>query len=409
MALSICILLLQLTVNCAEPLRSRTAQLRQASHRQSQRLVNIQRVTRNDQNIYQHSQPFQHGAISDVRASSEIASPTSDGLAVTEHSIGSSAELLPIQEQISSFILAPSDLLTESIADLPDFGTTSVTVLSESSEPENPALPSIQQGDVSVVAVAEADTKSTHELVNPVSPADMRVETEPFPTILVNTPPPTLEEEPIFQSPTVPDVNPVELPLSYPPVRVPIVPAALPPTIAPIVTLPLEPTISSVTSTDNVEMSLLLDAPNLSTEVAPLKVEETVNTEAPQKSSVDPAPGAQVLAQHVDKQQSLYQVLPPFYGILYPVPPPHPSTPLSPQVQFEHAQYRPSAQYAPSSYGPPRDVYANNQESNAYRPRRPFGIPPTPRALGFPPVSNTHDNMHNEVNWARVGRVYRSA
>lgn len=32
--------------------------------------------------------------------------------------------------------------------------------------------------------------------------------------------------------------------------------------------------------------------------------------------------------------------------------------------------------------------------------RRPFGTSPQPRELGFPPVSNTHENFGIQVNWA---------
>uniref|UniRef100_A0A0P4ZYY0 Uncharacterized protein n=1 Tax=Daphnia magna TaxID=35525 RepID=A0A0P4ZYY0_9CRUS len=49
-------------------------------------------------------------------------------------------------------------------------------------------------------------------------------------------------------------------------------------------------------------------------------------------------------------------------------------------------------------------------ELRDYFPNRPFGSLPKPRELGFPPVSNTRENVMRDVNWqAKIGRAYRSS
>lgn len=59
-------------------------------------------------------------------------------------------------------------------------------------------------------------------------------------------------------------------------------------------------------------------------------------------------------------------------------------------------------------------VYRQNSpiksELSSHFPSRPFGSLPKPRELGFPPVSNTHENVLRDVNWqAKLGRAYRSS
>ena len=49
-------------------------------------------------------------------------------------------------------------------------------------------------------------------------------------------------------------------------------------------------------------------------------------------------------------------------------------------------------------------------ELSSHFPSRPFGSLPRPRELGFPPVSNTRENVIRDVNWhAKLGRAYRSS
>ncbi|EFX85752.1 hypothetical protein DAPPUDRAFT_222343 [Daphnia pulex] len=61
---------------------------------------------------------------------------------------------------------------------------------------------------------------------------------------------------------------------------------------------------------------------------------------------------------------------------------------------------------------PPASYPSNpvRSELSSHFPNRPFGILPKARELGFPPVSNTRENVLREVNWnAKVGRAYRSS
>lgn len=61
---------------------------------------------------------------------------------------------------------------------------------------------------------------------------------------------------------------------------------------------------------------------------------------------------------------------------------------------------------------PPASYPSNpvRSELSSHFPNRPFGILPKARELGFPPVSNTRENVLREINWnAKVGRAYRSS
>ncbi|XP_057378080.1 uncharacterized protein LOC130700086 [Daphnia carinata] len=74
--------------------------------------------------------------------------------------------------------------------------------------------------------------------------------------------------------------------------------------------------------------------------------------------------------------------------------------------------YPSSPNYQPGKrYGPLRETYHPlparvNKDSF----RRPAGLTPVkPRFLGFPPISNTRENVGLEINWAaKVGRAHRS-
>ncbi|XP_046455745.1 uncharacterized protein LOC124203147 isoform X2 [Daphnia pulex] len=62
---------------------------------------------------------------------------------------------------------------------------------------------------------------------------------------------------------------------------------------------------------------------------------------------------------------------------------------------------------------PPASYPSSNpvrSELSSHFPNRPFGILPKARELGFPPVSNTRENVLREINWnAKIGRAYRSS
>jgi hypothetical protein len=90
----------------------------------------------------------------------------------------------------------------------------------------------------------------------------------------------------------------------------------------------------------------------------------------------------------------------------------------SPEVIPEKVEISPSeAPMAPMApiYLPVQSpvLYQANpmkSELSSHFPSRPFGSLPRPRELGFPPVSNTRENVIRDVNWhAKLGRAYRSS
>ncbi|XP_057378223.1 uncharacterized protein LOC130700201 [Daphnia carinata] len=73
-----------------------------------------------------------------------------------------------------------------------------------------------------------------------------------------------------------------------------------------------------------------------------------------------------------------------------------------PPVSVDQPKYRPATHYAP-----PADPSRGGKVSTS---KRPFGLGvPKLRQLGFPPISNTRENVGQQVNWeAKIGRAHGS-
>lgn len=236
------------------------------------------------------------------------------------------------------------------------------------------------------------EINSTHVLEDPS--IDLKVEPEPFLTILVNSPPQISADAPQLQSSSVAIPNSAYIPHSYPLVSAPTAPPPYPIAITPLPLLPLEPAIPS---TEQVVISPSAEAFNdsaLTTENLQMSANLTV-------FPLSPAKPVKIEFNSYAGHGALYQALPSFYGIIYPVPHSILPYPFGQHIELEKPKNKPA-----TSYGPPRSTYVQYENDNY---QRPFGHPPTARALGFPPISNTHDNLRREVNWYRVGRSYRSA
>ena len=87
----------------------------------------------------------------------------------------------------------------------------------------------------------------------------------------------------------------------------------------------------------------------------------------------------------------------------------------SPEVIPEKVEISPSEAPMAPIYLPVQSpvLYQSSpmkSELSSHFPSRPFGSLPRPRELGFPPVSNTRENVIRDVNWhAKLGRAYRSS
>ncbi|KZS19118.1 Uncharacterized protein APZ42_014635 [Daphnia magna] len=75
-----------------------------------------------------------------------------------------------------------------------------------------------------------------------------------------------------------------------------------------------------------------------------------------------------------------------------------------PSVPVDQPKYRPATHYAPPVESHPSRGGKVNTSS------RPFGLGvPKLRQLGFPPISNTRENVGQQVNWeAKIGRSHGS-
>lgn len=79
-----------------------------------------------------------------------------------------------------------------------------------------------------------------------------------------------------------------------------------------------------------------------------------------------------------------------------------------PPTPVKQPKYRPT-----THYGPPRETYNPHQgrrQTNKDSSLRPFAsVPFKPSMLGFPPISNTRENLGLQINWAaKIGRAHRS-
>ena len=401
-AVSVWLIFFQAFTIFAESSPSRVAEMNSQS-RSSRRLVNIQRVTRNEEILTrQNNQPKDHGKDlvtntneSFIATISDFSEPKAESFNIT---------VLPtIEEESSPINLAafnkveqlafPLDLDISSLPTSDSFGTSSFLNFLDESK-----------------SISDAENLTHHLGDSFIDPKVTESETEPFLTILVNSPPQVVTEPSKPDSSSVSPSDSVYVPLSYLHLRVPIPPKASAIAIAPPSLLPLEhvsPIPSYVGPPKNVEISSSAQSMNLSS-VIPEKLSKTANlTVFPLNQSTSliidlKSPGQQVLTHNSDRQ-TFYQVLPPLFGIIYRVAPQTWIAPPSLNEQFQYDQSKFNLATA-TSYGTPHaihPVYGNNH-------RQKFGSPPTLRALGFPPISNTRDNQRHEVNWARVGWTFRS-
>lgn len=380
-----------------------------ASRSSSRRFDNPRRV-RND--VGQIQDQHAHFESDPLATESTPLFSTADDVSILKQ--GAEFQSIPIQDQISSFIVAPSSDEVDQRATAAPFNldgdepaeAVQAVAQAESFVGSDPVPEPFIVAEPAPETLAEADpvaepifgvapqsfpeiqgipvaapeqVESTQGLEDPN--VDFRiVSQQPFPTILVNPPP---QQVPVEEA----AVQPIQVPI-----------AALPEIVAE--PLPLEPVDLSQTSTEAAVDHSAVNLKEPATLVAPPQ-----DAPIPVKLELSPPSGYQSLTHHTDKP-SLYKVLPPFFGILYPIPAPHSSYSVGPQVPYN----QPKQQHPAPTYGPPRATHPTpQQQGNENYPRRQFGFPPTPRALGFPPVSNTRDNLHRDVNWGRLGRPYRSA
>lgn len=362
--------MLQLSINWAESARPRSADVSRASRSSSTRFDNPRRV-RNDLGQIQDPVPTES---TPLFSSSDV------------DDVQGADQSFPIQDQISSFITAPSSSdeidspvtaspFNPEVADPVPEPFIGVEPAEESSdsvadEPIFGVAPQSFAGIEGIPVAAPEQVESTQQELQDPSVDFRIVSQQPFPTILVNPPPPPQQ---------VQDPAPVDVVLTPEIVAEP---------------LPLEPVV--IQSQSSTEAPLNEPSP-------------PVDAPIPVKLELSPPSGYQSLTHQTEKP-SLYQVLPPsFFGILYPIPAPHSSYSVGPQVPYDQPKNYPAPTYGPPRLTHPTTQQHHHQGNNENYPRRQFGFPPTPRALGFPPISNTRDNLHREVNWGRLGRPYRSA
>ncbi len=408
-AVSVWLLFFQTSIKFSESSSSRLAEINSKS-RSSRRPVNIQRVTRNEEILTrQNNQPTDHGK--DLVTNTKDANESFQSFIATigdfsEPKVESlNATALPtIEEEISPINLAalnkveqlafPLDVDISSLPVSDPIGTSSFLNILDESE-------------------SNSDTEnSTHQLGDSLIDPKI-IESEPFLTILVNSPPQVVTEpsEPDF-SPASPSDS-VNVPLSYLHLRVPIPPSASAIAIAPLSLLPYKPISpipsSLVVAPENVEISSSAAKSMTHSWASPEKIPKSANlTVLPLNTSTSVIidlkshSGQQVLTHNSDRQQTFYQVLPPLLGVIYRVAP---QTWIAPPSLNQEFQFDQSNKFnLATSYGIPHaghPLYGNNH-------RQKFGLPPTLRALGFPPISSTRDNLRHEVNWARVGQTFRS-
>ncbi|KAI9558317.1 hypothetical protein GHT06_015070 [Daphnia sinensis] len=369
--ISACIILLQLSICCVYPARSFSTDSRSLS---SKILPNTQRVIRNNPSSTKNY-PKNQTATDPITATKESFTPTIadfpalkmdvvDGGLSTSKSEANSPIKIGFQEAEQS--ASPLNIDTSNSDSVENASSSSQKITDD-------------------IKANSDDINAAQVLEDPV--VDTKIESEPFLTILVNSPPQIQTEAPEPSSVAPP--KSVDTPQGYPLVRDPSAPSSYP--ITPLSLLPLEPAIPS---SDKVLISPSGEALNhsaLTSENLQTPVNLTVLPLNPPKSM-------KIELNSYAGQGALYKALPPFYGIIYPVSHSILPYPFSQQIQFEQPKNKPA-----TSYGPPRPTYAQHGNDNY---ERPFGYPPTARALGFPPISNTHDNLRREVNWYRVGRSY---
>lgn len=88
------------------------------------------------------------------------------------------------------------------------------------------------------------------------------------------------------------------------------------------------------------------------------------------------------------------------------------SSPEKVEISFSNPDYPAVMEEAFRNDALLQSYYPSSErvELRNYFPNRPFGSLPQPRELGFPPVSNTRENVMRDVNWqATIGRAYRSS
>jgi hypothetical protein len=166
---------------------------------------------------------------------------------------------------------------------------------------------------------------------------------------------------------------------------------------------------SSFLEFQDVVESLPVEDPSVDLRIVAEPLIADVPTEAPE------APAVVVFSEPVDvplvdapvSVPTVSPAVPIFIASLLPLEPVE-----TPEAIQEKVEISPSE--API-YSPVQSplVYMPNpvkSQLSSHFPSRPFGSLPQPRELGFPPVSNTRDNVLRDVNWhAKLGRAYRSS
>lgn len=406
-AVSVWLLFFQVSIKFSESSSSRLVEINSKS-RSSRKPVNIQRVTRNEEMLTRpNNQRTDHGkdVVTNTKDTNESSIATIDDFLETNIESFNATALPTIEEEISPINLAALNKV-EQLAFPLDIDISSLPAISD---------PIGTSSFLNILNESEfnLDTEnSTHQLEDSLIDPKM-IESEPFLTILVNSPPQVVTE------PSKPDSSPglpsgsVNVPLSYLHLRVPIPSSASAIAITPLSLLPYKPvspiTPSLVEAPENVEISSSAAKSMTHSSISPEKISKStnltvlpLNTSTSVKIDLKSHSGQQVLTHNSDKQQNFYQILPPLLGVIYRVAPQTWIVPpsLNQEFQFDQSnKFNLATSYGISHAGHP--LYGNNH-------RQKFGSPPTLRALGFPPISSTRDNLRHEVNWARVGQTFRS-
>lgn len=406
-AVSVWLLFFQVSIKFSESSSSRLVEINSKS-RSSRKPVNIQRVTRNEEMLTRpNNQRTDHGkdVVTNTKDTNESSIATIDDFSETNIESFNATALPTIEEEISPINLAALNKV-EQLAFPLDIDISSLPAISD---------PIGTSSFLNILNESEfnLDTEnSTHQLEDSLIDPKM-IESEPFLTILVNSPPQVVTE------PSKPDSSPglpsgsVNVPLSYLHLRVPIPSSASAIAITPLSLLPYKPVSpippSLVEAPENVEISSSAAKSMTHSSTSPEKISKStnltvlpLNTSTSVKIDLKSHSGQQVLTHNSDKQQNFYQILPPLLGVIYRVAPQTWIVPpsLNQEFQFDQSnKFNLATSYGISHAGHP--LYGNNH-------RQKFGSPPTLRALGFPPISSTRDNLRHEVNWARVGQTFRS-
>ncbi|XP_032796326.2 proline-rich extensin-like protein EPR1 [Daphnia magna] len=277
-------------------------------------------------------------------------------------------------------------IITAPVSDetVPIHDNHSVDVPSFDASISNEAQQNVEDPSVNPVEVAPV-------LVQDVPEIDTRIVAEPVTNIVANHP-----SEVAHQEPQSPPAAPSEI--DFPPqaVFISTVFPASPITVAPFKAQePVSPSLYSVTNPKKPAASYSVTHPP--------KMATMVNIPSPVKTQLKSYPAGQQLKQQYPKQS-------PDYGKIKAQSNPISNASPNAQAQINQPKYQvtsPTSSPTPA-YGPPRATLATSYGNNKF-PTRPFGSSPKPRQLGFPPVSNTRDNVLLQVNWAaNVGRPYRS-